>query len=149
MPCLARAYLLSPLGLRLVRDAGDDADRPGPLDLLLLDDDVPDSPLCYVLDIRSGNFLGAGRTTVAEAIDAYPFGLVVRTMDLAAVLRGELQIWDIVGVTMRSWYPGADEIDSPVAVLYEALGEQIRPDIACCGARKSTGRPSPSPWRTP
>jgi hypothetical protein len=82
------------------------------------------------LDLRSGQFIAVDDQPLTEAVEAFPFGVVVYATDLAAVLRGDLQIWDLVGVAMWSWYEG-EPLNSPVAVMYDAYGEQIRPDIAC------------------
>ncbi|MFJ2825634.1 MBL fold metallo-hydrolase [Streptomyces toxytricini] len=125
---LARAILLSPLGQDLI-EATRAADQDlRPLVLKLLRSHREDVSLAF--DLGRGAFLPVEDLPLAETLEAYPYGIVVHASDFAAVLRGSLQIWDVVGIAMHSWYAN-DTFGSPVALLFDALGEQARPDISC------------------
>lgn len=125
---LARVILLSPLGRGLIQSARSGPHGVRPLILKLIRPHSGDVSL--VFDITDGAFVSTEDISLAEALDAYPYGIVVHATDLAAVLSGSLQIWDIVGIAMHSWYAN-DTYESPVALLFDALGEQTRPDISC------------------
>lgn len=129
LPALARAVLLSELGRDLLGLSRTDPELGnGRMVLKLVGDRAPDRT--YVLDVAAGAFRREADLTVQEALRRFPYGIVVHTADLAAVFGGELQIWDIVGVAMRSWYRG-DSLRSPVALLYDLYGEQVSPHASC------------------
>ncbi|MEE4026081.1 hypothetical protein V1Y59_23575 [Gordonia sp. PKS22-38] len=84
----------------------------------------------WALDLRLSRFIPVDDATAdSDAVAHYPFGICTQLADWYNVLTGHLQIWDIVGVAMRSWYP-SDYGRSPVFALYNGFGEQARPDIA-------------------
>ncbi|MFX0559961.1 MBL fold metallo-hydrolase [Tepidibacillus infernus] len=83
----------------------------------------------WELDISEGMFLPTNTLEFSKAIEKYPFGIVISAVDFAAVITGKLQIWDVAGVAMRSWYQG-NLLLSPVALFYNLYGEHTRPDIA-------------------
>ncbi|WP_010303187.1 MBL fold metallo-hydrolase [Candidatus Odyssella thessalonicensis] len=98
----------------------------------------------YVLMIRlrleNGNFLEYGlnlRTGRFEIVDSNSlpnfslvlFGIECFASDFIEMLRGNLQVWDMAGVSMRSWYQG-EPLFSPVASFYNWFGEACRPDLA-------------------
>lgn len=58
-----------------------------------------------------------------------PFGLIVPLVDLHAVLRSRAQVWDLAGISLKQWFPGGQML-SPMAALYDLLGEILRPDLA-------------------
>ena len=58
----------------------------------------------------------------------YPFGIVAYLSDFHAMIHGRLQIWDIAGVALRTWFMGSSET-SPVAFLYSWFGEHIHPKL--------------------
>lgn len=125
---LARAILLSPLGQELIYSTRSGTRSVRPLVLKLLLPGSTDRSLAF--DLTHGAFVPVTDLPLADAISEYPYGMVVHASDLAGVLRGSLQIWDIVGIAMHSWYAN-DTLGSPVALLFDALGEQARPDISC------------------
>ncbi|MEU6561971.1 MBL fold metallo-hydrolase [Nocardia nova] len=131
---LSRGILISDLGRRLV---GIGRERTGlgahRLIVKLLTHHVPARSFAW--HVRTGAFEEIPDPTLEDALATFPFGLVVHASDLAAVFTGELQIWDIVGIAMRSWYAG-DSLNSPVALMFNLYGEQIRPDISCRVYRK-------------
>jgi hypothetical protein len=57
-----------------------------------------------------------------------PLGIELFENDLLALFEGQLQVWDLASVAMRSWFPG-DPLNSPIAFLYGYLGEQVNPQI--------------------
>lgn len=121
----AKAVLLARLGQVLLETAHTTG-NPTPLVFKLLCSKRKD--LSLALDLRAGRFTEVDDDLLEGTIDRYPFGVVVYATDLAAVLRGDLQVWDVVGVAMWSWYVG-EPLNSPVAVMYDAYGEQVRPDL--------------------
>ncbi len=86
----------------------------------------------WAFDLRQSRFVtvAPSRTTFSARRTHYPFGIVAHLSDWVAVLTGELQIWDIVGVAMRCWYPDDPAISSIVYTLYNAYGEQAKPEAA-------------------
>lgn len=83
----------------------------------------------WAFDLSASKFVRQKSTTSEDCISRYPFGIIANLPDWHAVISGRFQIWDIVGVAMRSWYP-PDYGSSPVLALYNGYGEQARPDIA-------------------
>jgi beta-lactamase family protein len=120
---IAKVMLLAKLG----RDMAV-ADEPYPVVFKLICEHGDDRSLRF--NLASGAFEECADLDLDSSVDAYSYGIAIHAVDLAAVLRGDLQYWDVVGVAMRSWFTG-DALDSPVALLYDALGEQVRPDISC------------------
>ncbi|MGE3287656.1 MAG: MBL fold metallo-hydrolase [Pseudonocardia sp.] len=125
---LAKVILLAELGGRMLAGHGSRGDTT-PMLVRLLGEHATGNA-AFALDLRAGGFVRVPVPSLDEALSGYPFGIVVHAVDLAAVLSGELQIWDVVGVGMRSWYEG-ESFGSPVALMFDAFGEQVRPDIAC------------------
>lgn len=126
---LARAAMLAPLGRELIALSREVPDLGGRrLVVKLRCTHIPDRT--YALDVTSCAFERVPDLPLDAALTAYPYGVVVHATDLAAVLSGALQIWDIVGIAMHSWYAG-DPMNSLVALFYDVLGEQLLPDTAC------------------
>jgi hypothetical protein len=86
----------------------------------------------WAFDLRQSRFVtvAPSLSTLTARRAHYPFGIVAHLSDWVAVLTGELQIWDIVGVAMRCWYPDDPAISSIVYTLYNAYGEQAKPQAA-------------------
>ena len=42
---------------------------------------------------------------------------------------GKIQIWDLAGTSIRSWYLG-DIYENMIVFFYKYFGEQRRPDLA-------------------
>ncbi|MEM6991352.1 MAG: hypothetical protein AAF721_12660, partial [Myxococcota bacterium] len=82
----------------------------------------------YVLDFNRGAFV-KDDTDKAQLLRRFPFGIECFLQDFAAMLDGELQIWELMGNAIRSWWVGSDYDNIPVA-LFCNYGEQIRPDLA-------------------
>ncbi|WP_410615850.1 MBL fold metallo-hydrolase [Amycolatopsis sp. lyj-109] len=126
---LATAVMLAPLGRDLLALSRDNpAAGPCRLVVQLRCDHIESRS--YALNVVSGTFEQVPDLPLDDALAMYPYGVIVRAVDFAAVLTGALQIWDIVGIAMRSWYLG-DSMNSLVALFYDILGEQLQPDTSC------------------
>jgi hypothetical protein len=123
LPYLEKVFLLAPLGRAFVTTG-----HARPLVLKTNYEYGPD--LCFFFDIAAGRFVESPALDDDALFAEHPYGMIVNGVDLAAVFTGELQLWDIVGIAMRAWFEG-EKLDSPVAVMFDAYGEQIRPDISC------------------
>lgn len=71
-----------------------------------------------------------GRFSLIDDASAPPslFGIKAIAMDLAAVIRGKIQIWDIADISILSWYDpqqGSSIKFSPMGLLYAVLGEHF------------------------
>ena len=82
----------------------------------------------YALDFKKAKFEVVD-TSIDMVSKTYPYGIIVYLRDFDACIRGELQIWDLAGIALRSWYVG-DKMSSPVAFLYSYYGEQVHPELA-------------------
>ena len=126
---LAAGILRSKLGMGLLRT---NEYLCGPLDgkrlLIRLLCAQNGATIQLALDINSCTFVRVD-TSEEEILSTYPFGFECFALDLLAVLDGRLQIWDLSGAAMRTWYLGS-KYESPVACMFELLGEQQRPDLA-------------------
>jgi hypothetical protein len=81
----------------------------------------------FAVDVRSTRF-ELDRTAASDIFQMFPCGIELFLRDLAGVLRGEIQIWDISGRATRSWQlgPPASGLE---ALLLCILGEQVRPEL--------------------
>jgi hypothetical protein len=120
---LSRVFLLADFGRAMTL-----TDTPYPFVLKLLYRTQDDISLRF--DLAAGNFERCDDLSLDDSARSYPYGIAIHAVDLAAVLTGDLQYWDVVGIAMRTWFEG-DALESPVAILYDALGEQVRPDLSC------------------
>lgn len=64
-----------------------------------------------------------------------PFGIEIHLSDYVAMVEGNLQIWDLAGISMKGWHPGT-QLESAVASLYMCFGEACRPDLAYLNLKK-------------
>lgn len=126
---IARAILLSPLGRDLIYLGQQRNIGPARFLIQVLCNHTQDH--AWELNIAESRFMPTEPLEITESIEKYPSGIVINALDLAEVFTGGLQIWDVAGVAMRSWYQG-DALNSPVALFYNLYGEQTRPDIAFC-----------------
>jgi len=65
-----------------------------------------------------------------DVVKLAPHGLVCFYQDIASVIAGEIEIWDIVGKAVKCWHPQASSLDNLTSFLYCYFGEQVRPDLA-------------------
>ncbi|MGE3287657.1 MAG: MBL fold metallo-hydrolase [Pseudonocardia sp.] len=126
---LAPLLLLSPLGRSLV-NVHEYLGRPtGPLRCAVhLRGFGPEGDRVVALDVNTARFESTA-LSLRDALFTVPSGVDVWASDLAAVLRGELHVWELAVSRMRQWYVN-DRLDSPVGFLYGCLSEQLRPDLA-------------------
>lgn len=78
----------------------------------------------WALDLNKASFV-KDITPTNQILRRFPFGLVCFARDFYQMLLGEIQIWDMAGVAMRSWYV-SNKLQSPVAFLYCYYGEQVQ-----------------------
>jgi hypothetical protein len=102
----------------------------GPIRMVVcLLDDQGQTDSRWALDVVQAKFVRlATDGDKAWLMTRYPFGIVSYLSDFHAVIHGRLQIWDIAGVALRSWFIGSSEA-SPVAFLYSWYGEHIHPEL--------------------
>lgn len=81
-----------------------------------------------VFDVSTCSFK-PGDMTAEYAMRHFPMGVEVFLSDFYGVATGEIQIWDLAGTSMRSWYIGS-KYENLIAFLFSAFGEQARPDLA-------------------
>jgi hypothetical protein len=110
-------YLSGPLGphravLRLL-------DPPG----------APGTTLSYAWDITGPTLTPVPTSERDSAMATYPFGAEIFYRDFVALLRGQVQIWDIIGGSFQGWHIG-EPLDSLVYALFAIYGEHQRPDLA-------------------
>ncbi len=82
----------------------------------------------YALDLSDAHFHPDPHPE-EDPTEVYPFGLEAYLQDFHAVVEGDLQIWDLAGNAVRSWYMGP-KLENLPAFLFEFYGEQSRPDLA-------------------
>ncbi|GHI83931.1 MBL fold metallo-hydrolase [Streptomyces xanthophaeus] len=125
---LAPLIMLSPLGRELV-NTNDYLGQPtGPLRFAVHLRGTPQGDVVHALNLNSARF-EPQPGGLRDALFTIPSGIDVNSVDLVSVLRGEIHIWELAVSRLRQWYVG-DRMDSPVAFLYGALSEQVRPDLA-------------------
>ncbi len=128
LPQLARAIMLSGVGnsaVHLHKYLEGDLDGRRLVFRFVVDDETAHQ---YVLDFNRGAFV-KDDTDKSRLLRRFPFGIECFVQDFAAMLNGELQIWELMGNAIRSWWVGSDYDNIPVA-LFCSYGEQIRPDLA-------------------
>ncbi|MCW5255580.1 MBL fold metallo-hydrolase [Verminephrobacter aporrectodeae] len=128
LPGLARAILAAPLGHALAlthEHLGRSLDARRFVLRLLRSEATTKQ---YALDLRLGSFVRDDCPS-GELLSRFPFGAELFLCDLAAVLTGDLQAWDIAGVALRSWHLG-DPRTAFTPLLFHSYGEHVRPDLA-------------------
>ncbi|MFJ3162192.1 MBL fold metallo-hydrolase [Streptomyces kanasensis] len=125
---LAPLLMLSPLGRKLVNTNTYLNRQVGSSRFAVHLRGTPRGDEVHALDLNSARF-EARPGGLRDALFSVPSGIDVNCADLLAVLRGEIHIWELAVSRLRQWYVG-DRLESPVAFLYGALSEQVRPDLA-------------------
>ena len=126
---MAQAIMLSKMGQtasKLIKHNNEPIDDHRILFSFIVDDHSP--MINFVLNFHAGVFekIDSGES---YADQHYPFGIRFFLQDFVSVLAGSLQIWDLAGVSVKSWYVGSP-FDSPITFLYSYLGENIQTDLA-------------------
>ncbi len=128
LPRLARTILVSELGRDLLRANEYLGQGLGPHRFVLHLRTRDGAAQAQALNVNRARFeLLAG--DLRSLIYAVPFGIDCNLVDLADVIGGRLQIWELATARMNQWYV-TDRFRSPVAFLYAYFSEQCRPDIA-------------------
>jgi hypothetical protein len=124
---MQQLLLLSPLGARLI----DSCSKGKAQDFAVcITDESTGMRYTYAFDVVASAFKSvAGAETDTELAASYNYGFSVSLSDLLAVLDGRLQIWDLAGVAINSWYEGP-RVEGPMPVLYSWYGEQGAPVLA-------------------
>lgn len=122
---LARALILSPLGEKIINTHEHDNKACSPIRFVLrfLSDNEYDT-LTYFLDLNSAEFI---LNHDSAYISPIPFGIELYLKDFIGLLEGKIQIWDLAGIAMQSWYIGIP-LESPISFLYSWYGEQVHTD---------------------
>jgi hypothetical protein len=121
----ARLFMLSNAGSMAIDAISANIDMTSPYGLMLkLRCNNASDILCYALNLN----ISAFELISPELEMNIPFGVELYLNDFNAILLGKIQIWDLGGIGVKSWYLG-NTSSSPVGFLYSCFGEQIRPDL--------------------
>ncbi|MEH1101204.1 MBL fold metallo-hydrolase [Micromonospora sp. CPCC 205561] len=90
--------------------------------------EADDGSRTFVLNFNNGRF-EEQPLDLRDCLFSVPSGIDVNAVDLVAVLRGRIHIWELAVSRMRQWYL-CDKFDSPVGFLYGYYSEQVRPELA-------------------
>ncbi|HEV7651510.1 MAG TPA: MBL fold metallo-hydrolase [Actinophytocola sp.] len=91
-------------------------------------DEEDDGTRVFALNLNNGRFEEL-ETGLRDALFTIPSGVDTNAVDLLAVLRGRIHIWELAVSRLRQWYL-CDKLDSPVGFLYGYFSEQVRPGLA-------------------
>ncbi|PTU66979.1 hypothetical protein DB032_19655 [Chromobacterium sp. Panama] len=93
-------------------------------------------PLVYALKGIEGRFNRIEATELNGLVRQAPFGLICHLQDFAAMIAGDVEIWDIAGKGIKCWHPPRHTLTNLASFLYAYFGEQVRPELATnCLAR--------------
>ncbi|WP_044875311.1 MBL fold metallo-hydrolase [Pseudomonas sp. LFM046] len=82
----------------------------------------------FALDFVSGRFEREPEGSDEVLMERYPFGVCMPLVDFIGVAEGDLQIWDIVGVSIKSWFQGGI-FDGLIPFFYSYYGENGSPEL--------------------
>lgn len=82
----------------------------------------------YSLNFLSGKFEVESRADEKFLIENYPFGVDIPLVDFLGMVNGDLQIWDIVEVSIKSWFEGGI-FDGVIPFFYGYYGENGSPEL--------------------
>ncbi|KTL61317.1 hypothetical protein AA106_09160 [Photorhabdus laumondii subsp. laumondii] len=86
-----------------------------------------DKDFGYVYSVSSCQFTKT--YTHENYLSEYPFGVEIYIQDFVGLCLGKIQIWDLAGTSIRSWYLGGI-YENIIVFFYKYFGEQRRPDLA-------------------
>ena len=120
---MAKSFMLSRFGHKIVSLLASSEKFSSPYGFLVkfaLDSSL--SNWCtYALNFNKGAFEKITHNKVST-----PYGIELFMSDFIGLISGEIQIWDLGGISMRAWYPDEEEtVHSPVAFMYSYFGEQV------------------------
>ncbi|AXI61424.1 hypothetical protein DLD99_13405 [Pseudomonas kribbensis] len=82
----------------------------------------------YGLNMVSGRFEVEPLTELDALIAHYPYGVCLPLVDFMGVADGTLQIWDVVGVSIQSWFEHGI-FDGLIPFFYSYYGENGSPHL--------------------
>ncbi|MFA7893815.1 MBL fold metallo-hydrolase [Pseudomonas putida] len=82
----------------------------------------------YALNLISGQFEAEMHNSLESLVAQYPFGVCLPLVDFIGMVEGDLQIWDIVGVSVQSWFESGI-FDGVIPFFYSYYGENGSPDL--------------------
>lgn len=90
----------------------------------------------YALNLISGQFEAEVHNQLESLLAHYPFGVCLPLVDFIGMAEGELQVWDIVGVSVQSWFEGGI-FDGLIPFFYSYYGENGSPELLAKIIRRS------------
>ena len=90
----------------------------------------------YALNLISGQFESETQNQLESLVAQFPFGVCLPLVDFIGMAEGELQIWDIVGVSVQSWFEGGI-FDGLIPFFYSYYGENGSPELLAKIIRRS------------
>ncbi|MBN3731721.1 MBL fold metallo-hydrolase [Burkholderia sp. Tr-20390] len=82
----------------------------------------------YALNFITGEFEEDRGISESDAIIKYPYGVSIPLVDFVGMFEGDLQIWDIVGVSVKSWFEGGI-FEGLIPFFYSYYGENGSPEL--------------------
>lgn len=82
----------------------------------------------YALNMVSGKFEAEQETDLDALMGAYPYGVCIPLVDFMGVVDGTFQIWDVVGVSIKSWFEHGI-FDGLIPFFYSYYGENGSPEL--------------------
>ncbi len=82
----------------------------------------------YALDMCSGRFEAEPMTNLDALMAQYPYGVCMPLVDFMGVAEGDTQIWDVVGVSIKSWFEHGI-FDGLIPFFYSYYGENGSPQL--------------------
>jgi hypothetical protein len=73
-----------------------------------------------------------------RVMEHFPFGIDVHLADLAALLDGRIQAWELCSTSFKQWFVGA-QLDCPAAFLYTYFDEANRTDLSAANYHQQLG----------
>ena len=82
----------------------------------------------YALNLINGQFEAETHNQLESLVAQYPFGVCLPLVDFIGMVEGDLQIWDIVGVSVQSWFENGI-FDGLIPFFYSYYGENGSPEL--------------------
>lgn len=128
---LARALMLAPVteqALHMYEYMGKKLGEHKIAFRFLLNEDFDN--IVFALNLNNAQFEQIELHEDENILTAIPFGVELYIQDFWALFSGEIQIWDLAGKSMNTWYANNDAYANLLSFLYTYYGEQTRPDLA-------------------
>ena len=90
----------------------------------------------YALNLISGQFEAEVHNQLESLVAHYTCGVCLPLVDFIGMAEGELQVWDIVGVSVQSWFEGGI-FDGLIPFFYSYYGENGSPELLAKIIRRS------------